>query len=120
MPGDLTPSQYAVLATVAEHEGLSHARLIERTGIGRSTVSDIVRRLRKKGLLQRRRKRNDARAYAVKLTDEGWLTLSAAQPIMQRVDQRILETLPLSYRRQFLDDLTDIIMSSASSNRDGT
>jgi DNA-binding MarR family transcriptional regulator len=120
MPGDLTPSQYAVLATVAEHEGLSHAHLVERTGIDRSTVSDIVRRLRKKGLLQRRRRRNDARAYAVKLTDEGWLTLSAAQPIMQRVDQHILETLPLSYRRQFLDDLTHLIMCFRPSNRDGT
>ena len=69
--GDLTPRQYAVLVTVAQNEGVSQTRLVEKTGIDRSTLADIVRRMLKKGLLQRRRTKEDARAYAVKLTDEG-------------------------------------------------
>ncbi len=44
----------------------------------------------KKGLLQRRRTKEDARAYAVKLTDEGWRTLKAADPVARRVDDKIL------------------------------
>src|SRR5215510_8853476 len=66
----LTPRQLAVLTTIAQHEGLSQTGIVDRTGIDRSTLADIVRRLQKKGLLQRRRTKEDARAYAVKLTEE--------------------------------------------------
>src|SRR4029434_1329083 len=55
--GDLTPRQLAVLVTVAQNEGLSQTGLVDRTGIDRSTLADIVRRLQRKGLLQRRRTR---------------------------------------------------------------
>jgi hypothetical protein len=58
---DLTPRQLAVLVAVAENEGLSQADLVERTGVDRSTLADIVKRLKGKGLLQRRRTREDAR-----------------------------------------------------------
>ena len=54
--GELTPRQFAVLYTVANNQGLSQTGLVERTGIDRSTLADIVRRMQKKGLLQRRRK----------------------------------------------------------------
>ena len=74
---DLTPRQYAVLLTVAQNEGLNQTQLVELTGIDRSTLADVVRRMLKKGLLQRRRTRDDARAYAVKLTDEGRKVLKA-------------------------------------------
>ena len=60
--GDLTPRQLAVLVTVAQNEGLSQTGLVDRTGIDRSTLADIVRRMQRKGLLQRRRTKEDARA----------------------------------------------------------
>ena len=75
--GDLTPRQLAVLLTVAHDEGLSQTGLVEYTGIDRSTLADIVRRLQTKGLLKRRRTKADARAYAVKLTDEGRRALAS-------------------------------------------
>ncbi len=107
--GDLTPRQYAVLVTVAAHEGLSQTGLVERTGIDRSTLADIVRRMLKKGLLQRRRTKEDARAYAVKLTEEGRRLVRVAEPVSRRVDDRILEALPPKQRDQFLDDLAIIV-----------
>jgi DNA-binding MarR family transcriptional regulator len=106
---DLTPRQYAVLVTVSQHEGLSQTRLVERTGIDRSTLADIVRRMLKKGLLQRRRTREDARAYAVKLTEEGWRQLRAADPVARRVDDRLLAMLPAQQRERFLQDLYAIV-----------
>lgn len=103
--GDLTPRQLAVLVTVAQNEGLSQTGLVERTGVDRSTMADIVRRLHRKGLLQRRRTRKDARAYAVKLTDEGRRVLRMAEPIARRVDERVLEVLPDRRRQQFVESL---------------
>ena len=66
MTTDVTPRQLAVLMTVAQNEGLNQSELVEGTGIDRSTLADIVRRLVERGLLHRRRTREDARAYAVK------------------------------------------------------
>jgi DNA-binding MarR family transcriptional regulator len=110
---DLTPRQYAVLLTVSQHEGISQTGLVERTGVDRSTLADIVRRMLKKGLLQRRRTKEDARAYAVKLTEEGRRQLKMADPVARRVDDRILDALPSKQREQFLDDLAVIVAALA-------
>jgi DNA-binding MarR family transcriptional regulator len=107
--GDLTPRQYAVLVAVSLNEGLSQTDLVEKTGVDRSTLADIVRRMLKKGLLQRRRTRDDARAYAVKLTDEGWKVLKTADPLAKRVDDKILAALPNQQRERFLQDLSTIV-----------
>jgi DNA-binding MarR family transcriptional regulator len=82
----LTARQLAVLMTVERYEGLSQTDLVERTGIDRSTLADVVGRLKRKGLIQRRRTKEDARAYAVKLTDEGRRALQTAAPLAKRVD----------------------------------
>jgi DNA-binding MarR family transcriptional regulator len=107
--GDLTPRQYAVLITVSLNEGLSQTHLVERTGIDRSTLADIVRRMLKKGLLQRRRTKEDARAYAVKLTEEGWRVLKSAEPLSRKVDDRILSALSPNQRDRLLQDLNSIV-----------
>jgi DNA-binding MarR family transcriptional regulator len=107
--GDLTPRQYAVLVAVSQNEGLSQTHLVEKTGVDRSTLADIVRRMLKKGLLQRRRTKDDARAYAVKLTEEGWRILKTADPLAKRVDDKILAALPGVQRERFLQDLALIV-----------
>jgi DNA-binding MarR family transcriptional regulator len=106
---ELTPRQYAILLTVAQNEGVSQTQLVELTGIDRSTLADVVRRMLKKGLLQRRRTRDDARAYAVKLTDEGVRVLKTHDPLARRVDERILSGLPAQQRERFLQDLAAIV-----------
>ena len=110
LPGeDLTPRQFAILVAVSQNEGLSQTQLVEKTGIDRSTLADIVRRMMKKGLLQRRRTKDDARAYAVKLTDEGLRVLQRAEPLVKKVDERLLNLLPADRRTSFLKDLHAII-----------
>ena len=120
--GDLTPRQFAVLVTVSQNEGLSQTHLVERTGIDRSTLADIVRRMLKKGLLQRRRTKEDARAYAVKLTEEGWRVLRSAEPLARRVDDRVLAVLPNQTQRdRFVSDLNTIVEAlTKSAGRGGS
>jgi DNA-binding MarR family transcriptional regulator len=108
-PGDVTPRQLAVLLAVAENEGANQTSLVEATSIDRSTLADIVRRLVKRDLLQRRRTRQDARAYAVSLTDEGKQVLRTVTPFGDGVDQRILAVLPASSRKQFIASLQTIV-----------
>jgi DNA-binding MarR family transcriptional regulator len=106
---DLTPRQLAVLVAVAENEGLCQTDLVERTGVDRSTLADIVKRLKGKGLLRRKRTREDARAYAVKLTEVGRKVLTTAEPLARRVDDRILDALPAKRRGEFMNALASVV-----------
>ena len=106
----LTPRQFAVLVTVSQNEGLSQTAIVDRTGIDRSTLADVVRRMQRKGLLVRRRTKEDARAYAVKLTDQGKRVLKTTQPLAHRVDERILiGALPATQRDEFIAKLAAIV-----------
>ena len=107
----LTPRQYAVLVSVAENEGLSQTGLVERTGIDRSTLADIIRRMLRKGLLQRKRTKEDARAYSVRLTEEGRQLLEAAGPGAARSEERLLAALPGEQRTAFIAALAAIVRS---------
>jgi DNA-binding MarR family transcriptional regulator len=107
----LTPRQFAVLTIVAEQDGLTQTDLVERTGIDRSTLADIVGRLLGRGLIQRRRAKDDARAYAIKLTPQGAKALREAQPGAASTDQKILASLSLAKRQDFLDMLNLIVTS---------
>jgi DNA-binding MarR family transcriptional regulator len=107
----LTPRQFAVLTVVAEQDGLTQTDLVERTGIDRSTLADIVGRLLGRGLIQRRRAKDDARAYAIKLTPQGAKALREAQPGAASTDQKILASLSLAKRQDFLDMLNLIVTS---------
>ena len=105
----LTPRQFAVLMAVAEEQGLTQTELVERTGIDRSTLADIVSRLLGRGLIQRRRAKEDATAYAIKLTPQGAKSLRDAQPGAVAADSRLLASLPPAKRQDFLDLLNLIV-----------
>jgi DNA-binding MarR family transcriptional regulator len=110
----LTPRQLALLMTIDKCEGLNQTELMERTGIDRSTLSDVVRRLRRKGLIQRRRSRNDARAICATLTDEGRRLLETVMPVGAGVDRSVLGALPSNRRKPFIDALASIVAALES------
>lgn len=114
--GNLTPRQFAILLTISQEEGLSQTDVVERTGIDRSTLADIIRRMLKKGLIRRRRTRHDARVYAVRLTDEGRSALTAAEPAAVQADARLLAALPEAKRAEFLESLSAIVGAVSSAN----
>ena len=113
---DLTPRQYAILASVAQNPDISQTGLVEQTGVDRSTLADIVKRLVKRGLLNRRRSRSDARAYVVRLTPEGKAVLVATKPAARRVEDRLLQQVPGSRRDELLAALEAIIGSLGASS----
>jgi DNA-binding MarR family transcriptional regulator len=87
----------------------SQTELVNRTGIDRSTLSDVVRRLQKRRLLQRRRTKDDARAYTVALTDKGRQVLRMIGPIAKQTDEQMLAALPSKQRAQLIDALKSIV-----------
>jgi DNA-binding MarR family transcriptional regulator len=63
----------------------------------------------KKGLLQRKRTKRDARMYAVRLTAKGQNILSGVKPVATKVDQRILSVLRSDQRGNFIEALGEIV-----------
>lgn len=86
----LTPRQLTVLQAAAAEPEASQTALVSRTGIDRSTLADIVRRLVEAGLLRRERMATDARMYAVEVTETGRAMLDRVEPIADDVAQSIL------------------------------
>jgi DNA-binding MarR family transcriptional regulator len=113
--GELTPRQFAVLTVIADQEGLSQIDLVERTGIDRSTMANLVARLSKRGWVTRRRTKEDARAYSVKLSPQGEKVLLQARAAA--ADQRLLASLPPDKRQDFLNALASIVEANAKESR---
>jgi DNA-binding MarR family transcriptional regulator len=102
---DLTPRQLAVLTAVARNEGCNQTDIVDQTGIDRSTMAEMVRRLVQKGLIERRRSKKDTRAYVIKLSQVGLRVLKGAEPLAKRVDDKVLHALG-SRSGAFLDSLS--------------
>lgn len=112
----LTPRQYEVLKAVSNSKEPSQTVLVELTGIDRSTLADIVRRLVERGLLERRRTRRDARMYAVNLTAEGTAVLSGADPIASKTNAHLLAHLTDQEREAVIVALNRIITAAKAND----
>ena len=104
-----TPRELAVLVTVAQSEGIIQMRIVERTGIDKTTLVYVLMRLEQKGLVQRRAM--DGRAKGVELTVEGRRALTTGQPLAEKIERRILSSLPKSERKRFIEHLQSIAHS---------
>jgi DNA-binding MarR family transcriptional regulator len=86
----ITARQFVVLAAIDGMERPSQTALCDVSGIDRSTLADIVRRLEMRGLVHRERTKADARMYAVSVTADGTALLQAAAPIAREVEHELL------------------------------
>lgn len=113
--GGITQRQFAVLAAADDREGAIQADLVRITGIDRSTLADMARRMIGKGLLERERSNVDARANAVRLTEAGREALAQARPKMAATDARLLKLISGGGRRTtFVSLLRDLAKSGAA------
>ena len=105
----ITARQFIVLAIVAREDNPSQTMICELSGIDRSTLADIVRRLVSRGLLARKRTREDARRYAVRITDAGQKSLDVALGVARSVEDEFLSVLPSSQRNEFENALRTMV-----------
>ena len=111
---DLTPRQFEVLRAISLTDEPSQTQLVESTGIDRSTLADIVRRLVDRGLVLRKRTRHDARMYALRLSDKGIAVMRDASPAVTQTDEKLLGALPPRDREAFLKGLERMVAELAN------
>ncbi|MEO0881179.1 MAG: MarR family winged helix-turn-helix transcriptional regulator [Pseudomonadota bacterium] len=101
----ITLRQFSVLAAISLDEGVSQSKLVELTGIDRSTLADMAARMETAKLIKRVPSKTDARAKAVTLMAAGRKALSKAMPGVVAADESLLEALPKSRRDSFISAL---------------
>lgn len=89
----LTSSQFDIIATLGNTEGMSCKELGERTFITKGTMTGVLDRLEKKSLLTRCPVDGDRRLYLIKLTEEG-----------QNLFEKVFP-LHLEHMKQFFDHM---------------
>ena len=99
---DLTKQQFTLLAALEHNEGVSQTALVDLTGIDRSTLAEMVRRMLDKGLLLRERTEEDQRANAVAISPVGRKALRTARTASDRAEKALLESLPPGERQRFV------------------
>jgi MarR family transcriptional regulator, temperature-dependent positive regulator of motility len=90
---DLTPVQYAALATVRSNPSIDQITLAGSIAYDRTTITGVVDRLVQKGLLLRRASSRDRRARELELTEAGRRTLRAITPAVEEAQRSLVRGL---------------------------
>lgn len=110
----LTLRQFAVLAALAGEEGQSQARLVDETGIDRSTLAEMVSRMEASGYIKRTVSPEDKRAKAVSLMAKGRKAYEAALPHVEAADAELLAMVRSNRRAALIDSLARFAGPQAS------
>ncbi len=79
----LTGPQLATLQEAARLDGVSASVLAKAVHISHSTLTGIIDRLERRGMVARVRKGEDRRSVTIRVTDEGAAVLAAAPSLLQ-------------------------------------
>ena len=88
-------------------EGASHTDIVRATGIDRSTLAVLVKRLVRVGYVRRTRSKADARAYVVRLTTNGRKVLHSSRGAAMLTNERLFAPVA-SHLARFLEELTRV------------
>ncbi|WP_103350392.1 MarR family winged helix-turn-helix transcriptional regulator [Amycolatopsis sp. CA-128772] len=102
-PLGLSMSQYAVLRALDDHPGASSAELARITFVTRQSLRDVLSGLRTAGLVTVAEQAPTGRARPVTLTPSGHAQLKAAEDLVARVEEDMLDTLSADQRRRLTD-----------------
>jgi len=79
----LTGPQLVVLQEISKHDKITSGRLAEAVSLSQATMTGILDRLNKRGLIARRRSETDRRRVLVSITREAVHMLDTGPPNMQ-------------------------------------
>ena len=90
---DLTSVQYAALAAIRGNPDVDATRLSNLIAFDRSTIADVLARLESKGWVLRHPSPNDKRVKLLRLSPSGMDLLRCVDPLVRRVQERLLAPL---------------------------
>jgi DNA-binding MarR family transcriptional regulator len=107
---EITPDQFSILRWLHEGDrrGLTQQSLTDLMASDPNTITSILHRMEKAGLISRHAHESDRRARRVRIEPKGEKVFSTAIALAKALQSQILEALPVSRRQSFLRDLEKV------------
>jgi DNA-binding MarR family transcriptional regulator len=116
----ITPDQYSILRWLHEGDarGLTQQTLTDLMASDPNTITSILQRMEKAGLLSRHKHEADRRARRVRIEPRGHHVFTAAFEIARKLQGEILSVVPEARRARFLAELDAVAEAcSQAANR---
>lgn len=114
---DITPVQFAILTVLYSGTALDQVTLSNSVGIDRVSGADVIRRLYRRGLVERVHSKEDRRAKLVHITPDGKALVRKMRPNMERAQERFLSPLSEAQQATFMDLVEKIIRVNNDASR---
>ncbi|MFG1420605.1 MarR family winged helix-turn-helix transcriptional regulator [Roseixanthobacter liquoris] len=112
-----TPVQSSVMQVLLIQPGLDQATLAAEIGVDRTTTSNVLARLEKRGLIKREATEDDRRIRRAFLTEQGEAMVGEMQAALETAHSRLIAPLPTEERAQFIRQLTLLVESNNDEGR---
>ncbi|MGO9774292.1 MAG: MarR family winged helix-turn-helix transcriptional regulator [Roseiarcus sp.] len=114
---DITPIQFAILTVLYSGRALDQITLSTAVGIDRTSGADVIKRLVRRGLVERIPSTEDRRAKLVHITGDGQALVRRMQPRMERAQERLISPLSPAERAMFNELIGKIIQANNDASR---
>jgi DNA-binding MarR family transcriptional regulator len=117
----ITPDQYSILRWLHEGDprGLTQQTITDLMASDPNTITSIVQRMEKAGLVTRHAHESDRRARRVRLEDEGRARYLKACDIALALQAQIITVIPETRRSRFLQDLELVANACSEAQNEG-
>ena len=103
-----SPGRFATLTLIARNPGISQTELSHANGRDKSSLTPVVEDLVRRGLVERKRVRDDRRAYRLNVTPAGKKTLTMLTRCARRHERILDGIIGQRDRKRFLQILKKI------------
>ena len=117
---DMTSVQFAALTTLRDHPGVDQATLAQLIAYDRATIGGVVDRIERKGWVTREVNESDRRARNVWLTPNGKAVLDAVSPIVETLQETIIDPLTPEERATFIALAQKAVAATGGGGFDGS
>jgi len=118
-PEGLKGPEYGTLTTLDAEPGLDQRSLAARLGIDKVSAGQVIDRLERDGLVDRRLHPTDRRARSLHLTQAGLTLRRRLQPAALAAQDRILAPLRAEDREPLIELLTQVVEGHGAYARPG-
>jgi DNA-binding MarR family transcriptional regulator len=111
---DVTSPQFQLLSVLSVTPDIDQRTATELARLDRSTGAELIERLARHGLLERRRDVEDRRRYLLSLTPAGADLVAQLRPAIRDLHEKMLNLVPEELRLSFLDGLVQFVAAAES------
>ena len=103
-----SPGRFATLTLIARNPGISQTELTHADGRDKSSLTPVVEDLVRRGMVERKRMRDDRRTYRLNLTPAGKKTLTQLTRCARRHERNLDGVIGARDRKRFIQILKKI------------